>query len=173
MPLYLCNILLSQFIFNVYAQLCVDIMLYGKATMIYHNWASSWDYGTYRIDDQRRLSRRPAKAQYATSDGSGETTHPRSITRAYAVRTHEVWKKTKGPTKNQISGPTRWLRMRVWKMSLRRTKSVLISLDDSIYSWHWEEEKTNDTLWLSWSINVSIQFYVVLLTIAQHRINLR
>ena len=35
----------------------------------------------------------------------------------------------KGPTKNQTSSPTGWLRMRVWKMSLRRTKSAIISWD--------------------------------------------
>ena len=28
----------------------------------------------------------------ATSKGSGEPAHPRSPTRAFAVRTHEVWK---------------------------------------------------------------------------------
>ena len=29
---------------------------------------------------------------YATSEGSGEPAHPRSLARAFAVRTHEVWK---------------------------------------------------------------------------------
>ena len=29
----------------------------------YHKWASSWDYGTYRIGDQRRLRRACASAQ--------------------------------------------------------------------------------------------------------------
>ena len=38
--------------------------------------ASPWDCGTYHIGDQRRL--RPA--------------HPRSLARAFAIRTHEVWK---------------------------------------------------------------------------------
>ena len=28
----------------------------------------------------------------ATSEGSGEPVHPRSLARAFAVRTHEVWK---------------------------------------------------------------------------------
>ena len=47
--------------------------------------------------------------------------------RAFAVRTHEVWKKKKGPTKNQTSSPTAWLRMHVWRMSLRKMKSAIIS----------------------------------------------
>ena len=33
----------------------------------------------------------------------------------------------KGSAKHQISSPIEWLRMRVWKMSLRRTKSTIIS----------------------------------------------
>ena len=68
--------------------------------------------------------RRQAKAQALPA-------HPRSLARAIAVRTHEVWKKTKGLTKNQTSSPTGWLCMRVWRMSLRRTKSAIISWDGS------------------------------------------
>ena len=67
-------------------------------------WASSWDYGTYHIGDQRRLWR----------------------------DTHEVWKLTKGPTKYQTSSPTGWLRMRVWRIRLRRTKSTIISWAGSL-----------------------------------------
>ena len=36
-----------------------------------------------------------------------------------------------GPTKNQTSSPTGWLRMHVWRMSLRRTKNTIISWDGS------------------------------------------
>ena len=63
----------------------------------------------------------------ATSEGSGELGHPRSLARAFAVRPHEVWKQTKGPTKYQTSSPTGWLHMRVWRLHLRRTKSAIIS----------------------------------------------
>ena len=48
---------------------------------------------------------------HATGEGSGEPAHPRSLVRAFAARTHDVWKKTKGPTKAQISRPTEWLPM--------------------------------------------------------------
>ena len=41
--------------------------------------------------------RRPAK--------SGEPAHARILTRAFAVRIHDVWKKMKGLTKNQTSSP--------------------------------------------------------------------
>ena len=41
---------------------------------------------------------------------------------------HGVWKWTKGPTKNQTARPTGWLlRMCVWRMSLQRTKSTIIT----------------------------------------------
>ena len=54
-------------------------------------WASSWDYGTYHIGNQRRFRLL------------------RSLARTFAVCTHKVWKQTKGPTKNQTSSPTGWL----------------------------------------------------------------
>ena len=37
----------------------------------------------------------------------------------------------KGPTENQSSSPIGWLRMRVWRMGLRRTKSTIILWDGS------------------------------------------
>ena len=63
--------------------------------------------------------RRPSKA--------GEPAHSRCLARAFAVCTHEEWKQTKGPTKIQTSSANGWLRMRVWRMSLQRTKSAIIS----------------------------------------------
>ena len=72
-------------------------------------WDSSWDYSTYRIGAQ----------------------HPRSLARAFAVHTHKVWKNTEGPTKNETSSPTGWLRIYVWRMSSRRMKSTIILWDGS------------------------------------------
>ena len=48
-----------------------------------------------------------------------------------SLRCLHTWsmKQTKGPTKNQTHSPTGWLR--VWRMSLRRTKSAIISWDGS------------------------------------------
>ena len=78
------------------------------------NWARSWDYGTYHMGDQWKLRRACTSRQ------------------VLAVRTHKVWKETKGPTKNQTFSPTGWLSMSVWKMSLRRTKSTIHSWDGSV-----------------------------------------
>ena len=72
--------------------------------------------------------RRPVKAQASLR------IRAHSLTRAFAVRTHEVWKQTKGPTKNQTSSPTGWLHMGVWRMSLWRTKSTIISYHGSLMS---------------------------------------
>ena len=69
-----------------------------------------------------------------TSKGSGEPAHPRSLARAFTVRTHEVRMYTKDPTKNQTSSHTGWLHMRAWRISLWRTKSTIISWDGSITS---------------------------------------
>ena len=59
----------------------------------------------------------------------------RSLARAFAVRTHGVWKYTKGPNKNQTSSPTGWLHMRFWRMSLRRMKSAINLWAGSIFKW--------------------------------------
>ena len=75
--------------------------------------------------------RRPAKAQ-ATSEGSGEPARPRSLIRAFAIRTHNVWKKTKCLTKYQTCSPNGLLRMRVWRLSLRRAIIAIISWVGSI-----------------------------------------
>ena len=79
-----------------------------------YNWASSWDYGTYHICDQQRLRPEPA--------------HVRSLATAFAVRSHELRKWTKG----QTSSTTGWLHMRIWRMNLLRTKSAKISQVGSI-----------------------------------------
>ena len=71
----------------------------------------------------------------ATSEGSGEPVHRRSLARAFAGRTHKVWKQMKGPTRSQTSSPIGWLRMHIWRISLRRTKSAIVSWDGSIDLW--------------------------------------
>ena len=45
----------------------------------------------------------------------------------------KYWNRTRGLPKNQTSSPTGWLRMHVWRMSLRKTKSTIISWAGSIY----------------------------------------
>ena len=72
-------------------------------------WASSWDYDTCRIGDQRRLRRACASAQ------SRQTLH----------YSHKYSSRRRFRPKKDIY-PTGWLRMHVYRMSLRGTKSTII-----------------------------------------------
>ena len=86
-----------------------------------NNWASSWDFGTYHIGYQRRLRRACASA------------HSRQSLRCSHTWSMEV---DEGSHQNQTSSPTGWLRMRIWRMSSRRTNSTMISWAGSIkLSW--------------------------------------
>ena len=68
----------------------------------------------------------------ATSKGSSEPGHPRSLARAFAVRTHEVWEYSKGPTKNQTSSH--------WMAAHARLKNEFT-----------EDEKYHNLMrWLKW-----------------------
>ena len=46
---------------------------------------------------------------YATSEGSDEPVHPCSLARAFAIRTHEIWKYKKDQTKYQTSTTAHWM----------------------------------------------------------------
>ena len=78
--------------------------------------AGHWDYGTYHKGGKRRLRRVCASAQSRQS-----------------LRYSHTWSMEvdEGSANNQTSNPTGWLHMRVWRMSLRRTKSTIISLHGS------------------------------------------
>ena len=49
---------------------------------------------------------------YASSEGSGEPAHPRSLTRTFAARSYKQWVKRNLQTERQIPGPSEWLGMR-------------------------------------------------------------
>ena len=49
---------------------------------------------------------------YASSEGSGEPAHSRSLARTFAARSYKQWVKRNLQTVNQISGPSEWLGMR-------------------------------------------------------------
>ena len=60
-------------------------------------------------------------------EGLGAPALPRRLARAFAVRTHKVWKQMSGMTKNQTSSPTGWLRMRGLKNDFAEDESTSIS----------------------------------------------
>ena len=49
---------------------------------------------------------------YASSEGSGEPAHPRSLARTSAARSYKQWVKRNLQTEIQIRGPSEWLGMR-------------------------------------------------------------
>ena len=49
---------------------------------------------------------------YASSEGSGEPAHPRSLARTFAARSYKQWVKRNLQTESQISGSSEWLGMR-------------------------------------------------------------
>ena len=49
---------------------------------------------------------------YASSEGSGEPAHPRSLARIFAARSYKQWVKRNLQTESQIPGPSEWLDMR-------------------------------------------------------------
>ena len=100
---------------------CVDSGInVGKANYFNDIWASSWDYCTYHMGDQRR----PRRAYASVQSRQSRWSHMWSI----AV---DEGSEQKNQTPMPPAPPPRpgWLRMRVWRMSLRRLKSVIISWD--------------------------------------------
>ena len=49
---------------------------------------------------------------YASSEGSGEPAHPRSLARTFAARSYKQRVKRNLQTESQIPGPSEWLGMR-------------------------------------------------------------
>ena len=70
--------------------------------------------------------RRPAKAQVSL--------RIRTVSPEPSLFTHMKYQSRRRVLPKIRSSPTRWLRMRVWRKSLRRTKSTIISWDGSNYS---------------------------------------
>ena len=59
---------------------------------------------------------------YASSEGSGEPAHPRSLARTFAARSYKQWVKRNLQTESQIPGPSEWLGMRSWNLSWRNAQ---------------------------------------------------
>ena len=59
---------------------------------------------------------------YASSEGSGEPAHSRSLARTFAARSYRQWIKRNRLTESQIPGPSEWLGMRSWNLSWRNAR---------------------------------------------------
>ena len=98
--------------------LCLMARPFEKVTKRRQKITSSWDYLWFLSH------RRPAKAQASL--------RIRAVLLEPLLFAHmKHGSRRRGPSKYQTSSPTGWLRMRVWRMSLRRTKIAIISWDGS------------------------------------------
>ena len=59
---------------------------------------------------------------YASSEGSGEPAHPRSLARTFAARLYKQWVKRNLQTESQFPSPSEWLGMRSWNLSWRNAR---------------------------------------------------
>ena len=59
---------------------------------------------------------------YASSEGSGEPAHPRSLARTFAARSYKQWVKRNLQTESQIPGPSERLGMRSQTLSWRNAR---------------------------------------------------
>ena len=76
-----------------------------------------WSVNGYDVVSTREYQYGPRQANlvliaYASSEGSGEPAHPRSLTRTSAARSYKQWVKRYLQTESQIPGPSEWLGMR-------------------------------------------------------------
>ena len=74
---------------------------------------------------------------YASSEGSGEPAHPRSLARTFAARSYKPWVKRNFQTESQIPGPSEWLGMRSWKLSWRNARRHKFAWRGSVILSHW------------------------------------
>ena len=80
------------------------------------NWALNIHVVLLSMNPQKK-SNGPRQANlvliaYASSEGSGEPAHPRSLARTFAARSYKQWVKRNLQTESQIPGPSEWLGMR-------------------------------------------------------------
>ena len=82
-----------------------------------HHWLSSLGLGHELTELLQPNSNGPRQANlvviiYASSEGSGETAHPRSLARTSAARSYKQRVKRNLQTESQIPGLSEWLGMR-------------------------------------------------------------
>ena len=59
---------------------------------------------------------------YASSEGSGDPAHPRSLARTSTARSYKQWVKRNLQTESQIPGPSEWLGIRSYNLSWRNAR---------------------------------------------------
>ena len=123
----------TRFQENVTGWQCHVRFLGHKAAL--RKWALRLQYEPTTLDTTQNYSKRynyqprigPRQANlvliaYASSEGSGEPAHPRSLARTFAARSYKQWVKRNLQTESQIPGPSEWLGMRSSNLSWRNAR---------------------------------------------------
>ena len=71
---------------------------------------------------------------YASSEGSGEPAHPRSLATTFAARSYKQWIKRNLQTESQITGLSEWMGMRSWNLSWRNARRHKFACRGSYHS---------------------------------------
>ena len=82
-------------------QMCSCVLSVHKSVVTFH-WCSV--YGPRQAN--------LVLIAYASSEGSGEPAHPRSLARTFAARSYKQWVKRNLQRESQIAGSSEWLGMR-------------------------------------------------------------
>ena len=90
-----------------------NFILYSRGNRVY---GALRLFHSFRVEQVRRKTR-PRQANLlliaeASSEGSGEPAHPRSLARTFAARSYKQCVKRNLQTESQIPGPSEWLGMR-------------------------------------------------------------
>ena len=84
---------------------------------------------------------------YASSEGSGEPAHPRSLARTSAARSYKQWVKRNLQTESQIPGPSEWLGMRSWNLSWRNARR---------HKFAWRGPNNNYQTNVKWNLSLTL-----------------
>ena len=92
---------------------------------------------------------------YASSEGSGEPAHPRSLARTSAARSYKQLVKRNLQTESQIPGPSEWLGMRSNNLSWRNARRHK-------FAWRGSNNKVADqTTWIWRLVGVFVFFCIL------------
>ena len=94
----------------------------------YLNWFLKYTYGPRQAN--------LVLIAYASSEGSGESAHSRSLARTFAAHSYKQWIKRNLQTESQIPGPSEWLGMRSWSLSWRNAQRHKFAWLGSYTKWH-------------------------------------
>ena len=87
----------------------VNIILVGCMAAVSVYWSFHFYWQTFLACGPRQANL--VFIAYASSEGSGEPAHPRSLARTFAARSYKQWVKQNLQTESQIPGPFEWLGM--------------------------------------------------------------